>query len=134
MAAKKTTENETPVTREKELEKALAEMKKEKEALLKEMEALKGEPTEETEPDYDADYWNEKVPYEAFYDGDRYSDDISVKVNGKRFLIKRGVQVMIPRFVAHVLENQAKQLRYSADYNRSLQEEFERETKRIIGE
>lgn len=134
MAAKKTTENETPITREKELENALAEMKKEKEALLKEMEALKGEPIEETESDYDADYWNEKVPYEAFYDGDRYADDISVKVNGKRFLIKRGVQVMIPRFVAHVLENQAKQLRYSADYNRSLQEEFERETKRIIGE
>lgn len=138
MATKKTTETEVnSEAREKELQKALEEMRAEKEALLKEVEALKGEPkAKKPEPasDYDPDYWNEKVPYEAFYDGDKYADDISVMVNGKRFLIQRGKQVMVPRYVVHVLENQAKQLKASAEYNRSLQDEFERETKKYIGE
>lgn len=136
MATKKTTATETP-DKEKELEEALEQMRKEKEALLKEMEALKGEPKEEKpapDSDYDPEYWNERVPYEAFYDGDRYADDISVMVNGKRFLIQRGKTVMIPRYVVHVLENQAKQMKASAEYNRSLQDEFERETKKYIGE
>lgn len=136
---KKTTETEmTPEEREMALEAELKAMRAEREALLKEVEALKGEVKEpEPEPVADtieADYWNERVPYEAFYDGGKYSDDISVKVNGKRFLIKRGVRVMIPRYVVHVLENQAKQEKYSADYNRGLHDEFERETKRYIGE
>lgn len=138
MATKKTTETEVnSEAREKELQKALEEMRAEKEALLKEVEALKGEPKAkkpELASDYDPDYWNEKVPYEAFYDGDKYADDISVMVNGKRFLIQRGKQVMVPRYVVHVLENQAKQLKASAEYNRSLQDEFERETKKFIGE
>lgn len=136
MATKKTTATDTP-DKEKELEEALEQMRKEKEALLKEMEALKGEPKEKKpapDSDYDPEYWNERVPYEAFYDGDRYADDISVMVNGKRFLIQRGKTVMIPRYVVHVLENQAKQMKASAEYNRSLQDEFERETKKYIGE
>lgn len=133
MATKKET-TETKANKEKELEAALEAMRKEKEALLEEVESLKKapEPVEETEED--ADYWNERVPYEAFYDGDKYSDDISVKVNGERFLIKRGERVMIPRKVLHVLENAEKQKRYSADYNRKLQERFEKETKAYIGE
>lgn len=133
MATKKET-TETKANKEKELEAALEAMKKEKEALLEEVESLKKapEPVEETEED--ADYWNERVPYTAFYDGDKYSDDISVKVNGERYLIKRGERVMIPRKVRHVLENADKQKTYSADYNRKLQERFEKETKAYIGE
>ena len=134
---KKTTETETPESREQELEEALKKLKAEKEALLKEMEAMKGEekkPEPTPAPKENSDYWNERVPYEAFYDGDKYADDISVKVNGQRFLIKRGERVMIPRFVVHVLENQARQQRYSADYERRLQDEFVRDTKRYIGE
>ena len=138
MATKKTTETEVISEKEKELEKALEEMKAEKKALLKEVEALKEGKAEEPKPepasDYDPEYWNEKVEYEAFYDGDKYTDDISVKVNGKRFLIQRGKKVMIPRYVVHVLENQAKQLKYSAEYNRGLQEEFERDTKKYLNE
>lgn len=138
MATKKTTETEVISEKERELEKALEEMKAEKKALLKEVEALKESKTEEEKPepasDYDPKYWNEKVEYEAFYDGDKYADDISVKVNGKRFLIQRGKKVMIPRYVVHVLDNQAKQRKYSAEYNRALQEEFERDTKKYIGE
>lgn len=137
MATKKTTETEATLDKEKELEKALEKIKAEKEALMKEVEALKGGKKEnkpEPDSDYDAEYWNERVPYEAFYDGDRYADDISVMVNGKRFLIKRGIQVMVPRYVVHVLENQAKQMKYSADYNKSLQDEFEKDTIKFVGE
>ena len=139
---KKTTETEmTPMieseAKEKELMDALESMKKEKEALMRQVETLKASaqrppvsPKKESNPDY----WNEKVEYEAFYDGDQYKDDISVMVNGKRFLIQRGKKVMVPRYVLHVLENQAKQLKASAEYNRRLQEEFQRETKKYIGE
>jgi hypothetical protein len=134
MATKKTTETGVnSETKEMELEKALNELKKEKEELLKKVETMKGEEPK-PEQEKDADYWNERIPYEAFYDGDKYADDISVKVNGERYLIQRGKQVMLPRKVVHVLENQAMQRKYSADFNRGLQEEFERETKKYIGE
>lgn len=135
MATKKTTETEVISEKEKELEKALEEMREENRALLKEAEALrKASQKPKTPVKKDADYWNEKVEYEAFYDGNEYADDISVMVNGKRFLIQRGKKVMIPRYVVHVLENQAKQKRYSADYNRQLQDQFERETQKYLGE
>lgn len=138
MATKKTTETEVISEKEKELEKALEEMRAEKQALLKEVETLKEKAQKPKKAvsnnTYDPDYWNEKVEYEAFYDGNEYADDIPVMVNGKRFLIQRGKKVMIPRYVVHVLENQAKQKRYSADYNRKLQEEFERETQKYLGE
>ncbi|MBR7114303.1 MAG: hypothetical protein IKC76_07335 [Firmicutes bacterium] len=49
------------------------------------------------------------VPFEAFYDGDKYKDDIIVSVNGKRFQIKRGVKVMIPRNVFNVLMRSQQQ-------------------------
>ncbi len=138
MATKKTTETEVISEKEKELEKALEEMREENRALLKEAEALRKasqKPKSPVKKDaYDADYWNEKVEYEAFYDGNEYADDISVMVNGKRFLIQRGKKVMIPRYVVHVLENQAKQKKYSAEYNRGLHDEFERETRKLLGE
>lgn len=138
MATKKTTETEVISEKEKELEKALEEMRAEKKALMKEVEELKEKNQKPKKPEnngvYDADYWNEKVEYEAFYDGNEYADDISVMVNGKRFLIQRGKKVMIPRYVVDVLDNQAKQKRYSAEYNRQLQDQFERETKKYLGE
>lgn len=40
-----------------------------------------------------------------FKDGDRYQDDVFVAVNGKSYLIQRGVEVKLPYFVAEVLEN-----------------------------
>lgn len=138
MATKKKTE-ETEVildTKEAELAAALAEARKEKEALLAEVERLKAK-DQKNKPvktkRRDEEYWNEKIPYEAFYDGNEYADDISVKVNGRRFLIKRGERVMLPRNVVNVLENQAKQQKYAAAHNRALQDEFEKDTKKYLG-
>lgn len=58
---------------------------------------------------------NELVEFEAFYDGDKYKDDIYVAVNGRRFQIKRGVKVMIPRYVYEVIQNSAEQDKATAD-------------------
>lgn len=138
MATKKTTETEVISEKERELLKALEEMRAEKEAILKENEELKEKKQKPKKvvknPSYDPAYWNERVPYQAFYDGEEYADDILVVVNGKRFLIRRGEEVMIPRYVVDVLENQAKQKRFSADYNRKLQEQFERDTRKYLNE
>jgi hypothetical protein len=68
----------------------------------------------EKETIYDDAYYNERVPFEAFYDGDRYKDDIFVSVNGESFLIKRGEKVMIPRKVLEVLQNSEEQKRATA--------------------
>ncbi|MBQ3948281.1 MAG: hypothetical protein II656_07160 [Ruminococcus sp.] len=145
MAAKKTTEPKVtePKSKEQELLEALEKLKKEKESLLKEVEDLKSrdnepipeETEEKAEEKADAEkaYWSELVPYEAFYDGDRYSDDIIVVVHDKRYLIKRGERVMIPRFVKHVLDNAEEQKRFSANYERQLQRKFERETEAYLG-
>lgn len=136
MATKKTTE---PKSKEQELLEALEKLKKEKESLLKEVEDLKSRDNEPTPEEIDEKaeaekaYWNELVEVSTFYDGDKYKDDISVVVNGKRYLIKRGETVMVPRFVKHVLDNQTKQLRYSAEYEKQLQNRFEKETEAYLG-
>lgn len=58
---------------------------------------------------------NELVEFEAFKDGDKYKDDIYVAVNGRRWQIKRGVRVKIPRYVYEVIKNSAEQDRATAD-------------------
>lgn len=45
------------------------------------------------------------VPVKLFYDGDKYKKDVYVSVNGQRFQIQRGVEVMVPHYVAEVLES-----------------------------
>lgn len=52
---------------------------------------------------------NDKVPYRLFKDNDKYKDDVTVSVNGVTYQIKRGVNVMIPRMVAEILENSQSQ-------------------------
>ena len=135
----------------KEDEKATLESIKKENDMLKEMMAeLMSELKKGNEPKVEVDeapikspqnskggrspeYWNELVEYTAFYDGGKYKDDVSVKVNGKRFLIKRGVPVMIPRYVKEVLDNSEKQKAESASYARSLEEQFEAETRALEG-
>lgn len=55
------------------------------------------------------DYYNERVPVMLLRDNSKYKDDVTVTVNGTNFQIKRGVQVMVPRCVALVLERSHKQ-------------------------
>lgn len=69
---------------------------------------------------------NEKIPFYAFKDDGKYKDDIVVIVNGKTWQIKRGYNVMIPRFVAMAIDNAAKQAAESANWNEKLIAEYER--------
>lgn len=54
-------------------------------------------------------YLNEKVEITLFYDGDKYKDEVQVGVNGKMWVIQRGVPVQVPRKVAFALQNSAMQ-------------------------
>jgi hypothetical protein len=60
-------------------------------------------------PNVKKDDPNELIEFEAFYDDDKYKDDIYVAVNGRRFQIKRGEKVMIPRYVYEVIMNSEAQ-------------------------
>ena len=45
------------------------------------------------------------VKIKLYKDDDRYSRDVQVIVNGKVYIIKRGVEVEVPVFVAEAIEN-----------------------------
>lgn len=49
-------------------------------------------------------YYNESVPVMLVKDNAKYKDDVTVTVNGVNYQLRRGVQVMVPRKVALVLE------------------------------
>jgi len=81
-------------------------------------EAVKAEPAVEEAavvPDNQDAYLKELVPFFAFRDNDKYKDDITVGVNGRMFRIKRGEQVMIPRYVYNVLMRSMNQDMKTAD-------------------
>lgn len=70
------------------------------------------------------DYLNEKIPVKLFRDDGRYTDNVFVGVNGHTFEIVRGVEVMVPRYVAEVLKNAADQREKAAMNTDKLQAEF----------
>lgn len=49
------------------------------------------------------------VPIRLFKDNDKYKDDVFVAVNGHSFQIRRGETVMVPDYVAEVLEQSMAQ-------------------------
>lgn len=55
------------------------------------------------------EYLNEKVPFYAMWDGERYKDDINVTINGKTWQIQRGVNLEIPRFVYNEIMDAERQ-------------------------
>lgn len=83
---------------------------------------------EEKEIKKKAAYMNEEVEVTLFYDGKAYKDDVVVNVNGKAWMIKRGVPVKVPRFVKEVLENSYAQDKVAAETRRALEEKYEKET------
>ena len=58
----------------------------------------------------------EKVSLKLFYDGYKYVDDVTVIVNGKNYIIKRGVEVMVPPCVKNALEDAQMQERVAKKY------------------
>lgn len=49
------------------------------------------------------------VTVRLFKDNHEYKDDVFIGVNGKTWLIQRGVEVEVPDYVAEVLSNSQKQ-------------------------
>lgn len=91
------------------------------EELLTQLEELKAQAessSENTENnDKTVEEWlNERVPFIAFKDNDKYKDDLHIGINGHNTIIKRGVQVMIPRHVYMAIQDSEKQT-LEADVN-----------------
>lgn len=63
----------------------------------------------EMTPKEKAAYYNEKVKIKLFKDNDRYADDVFVAVNGKTFIIKRGIEVEVPRYLAKMIADGERQ-------------------------
>lgn len=72
------------------------------------------------------DYWNEKVPIKLFSDGDKYTGSVFVHAGNKSFLIRRGEEVVVPRYVAEVLKDSERQREEAVHNSDKLQSDFER--------
>lgn len=74
------------------------------------MSEKKPEKKTEEQKRKEIDEWlNQRVTVKLMKDSERYKDDVFVGVNGKGWLIKRGVPVQIPRYVALALEQSMTQ-------------------------
>lgn len=58
----------------------------------------------------------QKVKVKLFYDGYNYTDDVTVIVNGKTYIIQRGVEVEVPLCVKLALDDAARQERAAQKY------------------
>lgn len=93
-------------------------------------EARKAEKSEQAEMDeaYAAEVarMNELIPVYVFKDKDKYKDDLIVSVNGKAWQIQRGVEVMVPRYVAEVIRNSQTQDAATEETIRQLEKNFQK--------
>lgn len=62
-----------------------------------------------------------KVKIKLFYDGQNYSDDVTVIVNGETFIIKRGIEVEVPDYVKCAIDDAAMQERAALKYIEYMQ-------------
>lgn len=69
------------------------------------------------------------VEVKLFKDNDKYKDDVFVAVNGKSFQIKRGEKVMVPDYVAEVLERSMNQDAATAGLIESESEKYQHEAR-----
>lgn len=88
-------------------------------------------PVEATAPvEGSAAWYEEKVGIRLFKDTERYKDDVFVAVNGRGWLIRRGVEVQVPRYVAQVLEQSLDQDTATAELMERESAQFEAESQR----
>ena len=72
------------------------------------------------------EYMQKPVTIKLFKDNGRYRDDVYVSVNDRSFLIKRGVEVTVPRFIEQALKNSLSQDEYVASLVEKLQSDYEK--------
>ena len=81
--------------------------------------------TETTQPTGQKEKEKKRVRIHLFKDSDRYKDDVTVAVNGKLYVIKRGVDVEVPESVKEVLDNSQKQDLFAEKRMEEFQKVFE---------
>lgn len=69
---------------------------------------------------------NETVTIELFKDTDRYKYDVVVRVDGKRYQLKRGIPIQVPRKVYDVVKQQLMQDQATAQLIESKESEFDK--------
>lgn len=72
----------------------------------------------------------EKVSMHLFKDNDKYNQDVVVGINGKKWQIKRGVDVEVPPEVAEVIRNSEAQKGLTENALDEKAAEFEAESKK----
>lgn len=78
------------------------------------------------------EWLNERVPFQALYDGERYKDDIVVTINGKAWQIQRGKPVMIPRFVYMEIMDAERQKGVASVVSQGFEDKYKSLTKAQI--
>ncbi|MCC8122766.1 MAG: hypothetical protein LIO58_04425 [Oscillospiraceae bacterium] len=71
------------------------------------------------------------VSMRLFRDNARYKDDVFVAVNGKGWLIQRGVDVEVPDYVAEVLTQSMEQDTSAAQLMQQEAELFRQESEKL---
>lgn len=71
------------------------------------------------------EYMKQPVTIKLFKDNGKYRDDVYVCVNDKSYLIRRGVEVIVPRFVERALKNSLNQDEYVASLVERLVNDYE---------
>lgn len=89
------------------------------------------EVTAEATPEEPKKEASKMVEVELFRDSERYTNDVSVTVNGKTTIVPRGKIVKVPPEVAEVLRNAQKQRNVAAEYMEREEEEFERKLREL---
>lgn len=113
--------------------KTAAELKKELEALkaiLSQKEASNKSVTVKT-VSANEEYMKQPVTIKLFKDNDRYRDDVYVAVNDRSYLIKRGVEVTVPRFIEQALKNSLAQDEYVASLVERLVNDYEKNASKL---
>ena len=110
----------------------ISKAKAEAAAILAEAEAKAKETVEaakETAPAGKEAKGEKMVPIRLFKDNGKYKDDVFVAVNGRSFQIKRGENVMVPDYVAAVLEQSMAQDMTTANLIEEESSRYEAEAK-----
>ena len=71
---------------------------------------------------------NDKVTIKLFLDGKNYSEDVFVGINGRSYLIQRGVEVSVPYAVARVLEDSEQMEQMAKRQIVQLQSRYQKRT------
>lgn len=107
--------------------KTVAQLKEEIASLKAELES-KNVPSPALEETVlkNEEFMKQPVTIKLFKDNGKYKDDVYVCVNDKSYLIKRGVEVTVERFIEQALKNSLTQDEYVASLVERLVNDFEK--------